>query len=109
MFLRSDQVMGHIVSLKTTHPKHIDESGFNAKKKPDAEKSFGELLANAFNDVNELQITTNRMSEKMITDPESLNVHDVMISIAEATLSLSMTKTIVDRALRAYREIVSTR
>jgi flagellar hook-basal body complex protein FliE len=109
MFLRSDQAMGHIIPLKTTHPKHIDESGYKAMKKPDVEKSFGELLLNAFNDVNELQITTDKMGEKMITDPGSVNVHDVMISIAEANLSLSMTKTIVDRALRAYREIVSTR
>jgi flagellar hook-basal body complex protein FliE len=109
MFLRSDQAMGHVIPLKTTHPKHIDEFGLKAKVKPDVEKSFGELLLKAFNDVNDLQITTNKMSEKMITDPESVNIHDVMVSIAEANLSLSMTKTIVDRAIRAYREIVSTR
>jgi flagellar hook-basal body complex protein FliE len=109
MFLSPDQTSGHIVSLKTTHPKHIDAGGINAGKKLDPEKSFGDLLLNAFNDVNDLQINANKMSEAMITDPESVNVHDVMISIAESTLSLSMTKTIVDRALRAYREIVSTR
>ncbi|MBN2532468.1 MAG: flagellar hook-basal body complex protein FliE [Spirochaetales bacterium] len=109
MFLRADQAMGHVIPLRTTHPKHIDESGFKSGEKPDAEKSFGELFLKAFNDVNDLQVNTNKMSETMITDPESVNVHDVMISIAEANLSLSMTKAIVDRALRAYREIVSTR
>ena len=39
----------------------------------------------------------------MITDPESVDVHDVTIALAEANLSLSMTKAIIDRAIRAYR------
>ena len=109
MILGPDQTIGHVVSLKTTHPKHIDESGFKVKGKPDTEKSFGEVLAGVFNNVNDLQIKTNKLSEQMITDPDSVNVHDVMIAIAEANLSLSMTKSVVDKALRAYKEIVSTR
>lgn len=109
MFLRADQVQGHVIPLKTTHPRHIDESGFKTEEKPDAEKSFGELLLKAFNDVNDLQAESNRMSEQMIIDPESVNVHDVMISMAEASLSLSMTKAIVDRAIRAYKELESVR
>jgi len=109
MILGPDQVMGHIVSLKTTRPQHIDETGFQVMEKPDTEKSFGEVLSSVFNNVNDLQINTNKLSEQMITDPDSVNVHDVMIAIAEANLSLSMTKSVVDRALRAYKEIVSMR
>ena len=40
MILGPDQVMGHIVSLKTTRPQHIDEAGFQVMEKPDTEKSF---------------------------------------------------------------------
>jgi flagellar hook-basal body complex protein FliE len=45
----------------------------------------------------------------MITDPDSVNVHDVTVALAEANLALSMTKAVVDRALAAYREIINVR
>jgi flagellar hook-basal body complex protein FliE len=70
---------------------------------------FKRLLAQAFGAVNDKQIDSTRLGQQMITDPESVNVHDITIAMAEANLSLSMTKAIVDRALRAYREIISTR
>ena len=109
MFLQSGQASGHIISLKTTHPKHISESGFKGDTNPGVEKSFGDVLMSAFNDVNDIQIRTNELSEQMITDPDSVNVHDVTIALAEANLSISMTKAVVDRALRAYKEIIAIR
>ena len=49
------------------------------------------------------------LAQKMITDPNSVNVEDVTIALADANLALSMTKAIVDRALAAYREIINVR
>jgi flagellar hook-basal body complex protein FliE len=49
------------------------------------------------------------MAQAMITDPDSVDIHDVTIALAEANLSLSMTKAIMDRAIRAYQEIVNLR
>jgi flagellar hook-basal body complex protein FliE len=70
---------------------------------------FGRLLAQAFGNVNDKQKVASQLGRQMITDPDSVDVHDISIAMAEANLSLSMTKSIVDRALRAYREIISTR
>jgi flagellar hook-basal body complex protein FliE len=109
MFLRPDQVSGHIIELARTHPKHLGSTLAPIKEDEGPEKSFGEVLIKAFNDVNDLQVKTVTMSEQMMTEPDAVDVHDVMIAVAEANLALSMTKTIVDRALRAYREIVAVR
>jgi flagellar hook-basal body complex protein FliE len=49
------------------------------------------------------------LSQAMVTDPNSVNVEDVTIALADANLALSMTKAIVDRALAAYREIINVR
>jgi flagellar hook-basal body complex protein FliE len=73
------------------------------------EKDFGTLLWKALAGVNETQKQSIELTNKMITDPESVNVQDVMIAGAEATLAISMTKAIVDRALAAYREIINVR
>ncbi len=109
-YLSSRDVSGHIVPLRRSDPRHLGESvrGVSAvEEKPTT--GFGRLLAQAFGTVNDKQIDATQLGQQMITDPDSVNVHDITIAMAEANLSLSMTKSIVDRALRAYREIISTR
>jgi flagellar hook-basal body complex protein FliE len=110
MFLRNDQVFGNKITLLTNNPLHMDQLGRNVgKEKSGVEESFGEVLAKAFNNVNDKQLATTEMAEKMITEPDSVNVHDIMTAVAEANLSISMTKNIVDRAVRAYKEIIAVR
>jgi flagellar hook-basal body complex protein FliE len=76
---------------------------------PSPTASFGKLLFQAFGRVNDMQLESINMAQRMITDPDSVNVHDITIAMAEANLSLSMTKAIADRAIRAYREIINLR
>ena len=59
--------------------------------------------------MNDSQLKSMDLTQQMVTNPDSVNVHDVTIALAEANLSLSMTKAIVDRALAAYREIINVR
>ncbi len=73
------------------------------------EGSFGTALARALNGVNDLQHVAMQKSQAMVTDPDSVDVHDVTIALAEANLALSITKAIADRALRAYQEIINVR
>jgi flagellar hook-basal body complex protein FliE len=108
-----------VIRLTRTDPRHL--GGFSKASKASKASAastvaavspgadFGELLARAFNQVNELQHNSMELGQRLITDPESIDIHDVTIAMAEANLSLSMTKAIVDRALRAYKEIISTR
>jgi flagellar hook-basal body complex protein FliE len=49
------------------------------------------------------------LTETMLTDPDSVDIHDVTVAIAEANLALSMTKAIMDRAIRAYQQVINTR
>ncbi|MBN1836230.1 MAG: flagellar hook-basal body complex protein FliE [Spirochaetales bacterium] len=73
------------------------------------EEGFGRALAAALGQVNDLQTRSMDMAQAMITDPDSVDIHDVTIALAEANLSLSMTKAIMDRAIRAYQEIINVR
>ncbi|HEB10594.1 MAG TPA: flagellar hook-basal body complex protein FliE [Spirochaetales bacterium] len=115
-YLAVRELRGDTIRLTRTDPRHL--GGFSKASKASAasnvaavspEADFGELLARAFNQVNELQHNSMELGQRLITDPESIDIHDVTIAMAEANLSLSMTKAIVDRALRAYKEIISTR
>jgi flagellar hook-basal body complex protein FliE len=108
--LLSSGLSGHIVELARTEPRHLRGTLTPAAAEPAGpEEGFGKALAQALGQVNDLQHRSMDMAQAMITDPDSVDIHDVTIALAEANLSLSMTKAIMDRAIRAYQEIVNLR
>jgi flagellar hook-basal body complex protein FliE len=105
------QAVGDIVKLARTNPLHLAGAGEApaADQTGGPEQKFENLLLGALGSVNDSQLTAMNLSQKMVTDPQSVNVEDVTIALADANLALSMTKAIVDRALAAYREIINIR
>jgi flagellar hook-basal body complex protein FliE len=105
------QATGDIVKMARTNPLHLAGTGAAEAscKEAGVEQSFGELLMSALGNVNGSQLTAMDLSQKMITDSSSVNVEEVTIALANANMALSMTKSIVDRALSAYREIINTK
>jgi flagellar hook-basal body complex protein FliE len=125
-FIDPTQAVGDIVKLARTNPMHLagagemqasGQTGGTAATPATVssggggipEQSFGDLLMGALGKVNDSQLTAMNLSQRMVTDPKSVNVEDVTIALADANLALSMTKAIVDRALAAYREIINIR
>jgi flagellar hook-basal body complex protein FliE len=107
------QAVGDIVRMARTDPRHLSGISEVLASDQDAaagtEQKFGDLLLGALGSVNDSQLNAMNLSQKMITDPKSVNVEQVTIALADANLALSMTKAIVDRALAAYREIINIR
>ena len=101
--LNADQVAGDIFKLKVTDPRHF---GGEAKA---PSKDFGSLLMQGLNDVNSSQKAYEQLSVQAITDPDSVDPHDITIAGAEANLSLNIAKNVIDRVIRAYRDITSLR
>jgi flagellar hook-basal body complex protein FliE len=108
-YLDPAQALGDVVKLARTSPLHIPGQGEQVSSSSGIEQKFGDMLLSALGSVNSDQVTAMDLSQKMVTDPTSVNVEDVTIALAEANLSLSMTKAVVDRALAAYREIINVR
>lgn len=67
--------------------------------------SFGELLNNALNQVNELQINSDEY-KKMLAIGEVDNLHDVTIASEKANISLQIVMSIRNKVVDAYREIM---
>ena len=106
-FLTPQEAIGHTLSLKTSHPLH--RSGTNAPVESGAGNTFGNLLIEGLNNVNGMQQEGMNLMQQMVIDPESVDTHDVTIALAKANLSLSITREVVDRAVKAYKEIISIR
>ena len=109
-FLNFDQVSGNKVMLKTSSPRHFSGRLSNVTGRLEKENpTFADKMFEALYGVNKLQQETNDLSIKMVTDPDSMDAHDITIAIAKANAALAITKAVVDKAIQAYKEILSFR
>jgi len=108
MNITGSMVKGNIVTLTATNPLHYDEKP--AKTADDnVSASFADLLTGAINKVNNLQVESEELTRKMIYEPESVDIHTVMIAGQKAEIALTFTKAVRDEAIRAYRELINLR
>ncbi len=108
-FLSSSEVMGDTIRLARTDSRHLSGRTERAAGPAEGSRNFGEVLGDALNNVNGLQQESSDLFRTMITDPDSVDAHDVTIAMSKANMALSITKSVVDRALRAYSEIINVR
>ena len=69
--------------------------------------SFGDLLLGQVDNISALESKAETLTTQFIIDPESVNEHDVTIASTEATLALNIATTIVNKAIEAYKSIMS--
>ena len=72
-------------------------------------KSFQSYLLDALSTVNEHQLDVNAVQEKLITNPDDVDIHDVTIAMAKARQSLNLAQTVIDRLVTGWNEITTTR
>lgn len=105
-----NQVRGDQVSMLRTNSRHLNPAGKQAGDKTEPGQSeFGKMVMDSMETVNSMQKESDALFQKMVTDPDSVDPHDVTVAMAKATMSLNMTKTVVDRAVKAYKDIISLR
>lgn len=104
----ADTAFGDVVQLKRSRPNHFNEEG-RIGSSPVKTGKFGEMVADALNGANNAEMDSAGLMQQMITDPDSVNVHDVTIAMAKAEMAVSLTKSVIDGAVKAYKEIISTR
>ena len=104
-----NDVTGDIVSLKVTNKNHILGSENQVKSNDNVVSGFADMFNSAFNDVNNLELKSNEMTKQLAVNPDSVNIEDVQIASEESEMAILFTKGIVDRVIRAYKEITSLR
>lgn len=72
-------------------------------------KSFQDYLMEAVNTVNNQQVAVSDIQEKMLTNPDEVDLHDVTIAMSKARMSLNLAQTVIDRIVTGWNEISTTR
>jgi len=81
----------------------------NLMKTEKSEKSFQSFLLDAMNTVNTQQNDVSKLQEQLITDPDSVDIHDVTIAMSKARMSLNLAQNVIDRLVSGWNEITTTR
>jgi len=71
--------------------------------------SFEQALLKALDGVSASQAKSDDILTKMVVDPDSVDVQDVTIAMAEANMSLNLAKTILSRVVTAWKDVINTR
>lgn len=106
------------LELNRTHPAHLGTKALGvtdafAGKEKDAVSSssgtFEGYLLDAMEKLNTQQTDVDKLGEKLITDPDSVDIHDVTIAMAKAQMSLTLAQTVVDRVITGWTNLSQTR
>lgn len=71
----------------------------------EAQQSFATTLKDAIANVNSQQITSDTMTQKLISG-ENVDLHEVMIASQKASISLNATLEVRNKVIEAYQEIM---
>lgn len=96
---------GKIVSLTETK----DKTGLLHTNQKEGTLSFQDYLLQAMDSMNSQQVDVSKIQEQLITDPDSVDVHDVTIAMQKARMSLNLAQTVIDRLVTDWNEITTTR
>ena len=93
-----------------TRVQRADQTSEAASIQPAGQsKTFQTYLLDALESVNNQQLDVANVQQKLITDPDEVNVSDVTIAMAKARMSLNLAQTVIDRLVSGWNEITTTR
>ena len=81
------------------------EASSKTQEATQGKQTFSEFVSSTISQVEQSQLDGDRAIEKLHSG-EAQNLHDVMISIEQADISLRMLVQVRNKALQAYEEIM---
>ena len=70
---------------------------------------FSDTMLRALDKVSAHQKYSENLVQQAIIDPDSVNPEDISIAEAQANTSLNITRTILNRVVQAWKDIINTR
>ncbi len=104
-----DSIITNKLALQKTHPAHFSSATDSGKELSENDSSsFKNILLKGIDKASELEHYAVDIAQQSQLDP-SIDEHDVSIAAAKASMAVQLTRSIVDRALEAYRSIIALR
>lgn len=95
----------NVFGINSSSISPIEQSTRNMVTPGEAQKQFSTLLKESIDTVNNAQIESDVLTEKMARG-EQVDLHNVLITSKKASIMLSTTLEIRNKAIEAYQEIM---
>jgi flagellar hook-basal body complex protein FliE len=100
---------GNVIRMNSSDPLHYTNDEPLKRDVDDVSGSFADMLKSAVAKTNDLQVDAETLMKRMVVEPESVDIHQVMIATQKAEIALGLTKAVRDGAINAYRELMNLR
>ncbi|WP_010301539.1 flagellar hook-basal body complex protein FliE [Kurthia senegalensis] len=94
--------ISQVSMMQPTTPALTQTAATNNVK---TDSSFGTMLKDAINQVNESQNSSDVLTNKLVNG-QDVELHDVMITAQKANVTLNTALSIRNKAVEAYQEIM---
>ena len=115
-----------ILDMRVTDPRHISSAGEPLAPSSGASVSylqgktgagavlgsgatFEKAMLQALDRVSGLQQEASAIAQAAITDPASMDIHDITTAQAKANMTLNITRTVLSRLVQGWRDLINTR
>jgi flagellar hook-basal body complex protein FliE len=71
--------------------------------------TFTDVMLNSLDRVSGYQQFASNLIQTSIVDPDAVDVHDLTIAQAQASMALNITRNILSRVVQGWRDIINTR
>jgi flagellar hook-basal body complex protein FliE len=103
----------HMVPLKgnfTTHGKALSELGNKIGVEGVLRSgTFEDTMLKALDMVSAQQQQPSNLMQTALTEPGSVDAHDITIAQAKASMSLNITRTVLNRIVQGWKDLINTR
>lgn len=106
------------LELNRTHTAHIGTApaggtqgiaGQEGVRRSEKKGAFEQYLLEAVSELNSRQLDVAAIQEQVITDPDSVDIHDVTTAMAKAQMSLNLAQTVIDRLVKGWSDLSQNR
>jgi len=71
--------------------------------------TFEDAMLQALDKVSGAQLNASNLQKEAIINPGSVDIHDITIAQAEASMALGITRNIMSRLVQSWRDLINTR
>ena len=92
-----------VSSVANVTQELINNAGLTQKNQQ-PQQSFGDIIADALNEVNGLQVNADKLTQQYLAG-ETTDIAGVLIATEQANLALQLTVQVRNKIVEAYQEI----
>jgi len=123
-FVSASAAQNYSITMNRNHPRHMqmpDSPYFGNGNKSLALRDtvgaqgvtragvFEDAMLQALDKVSGAQLNASAMQKEAIINPDSVDIHDITIAQAEASMALGVTRNILSRLVQGWRDLINTR